>query len=208
VLTVQDLFTTTTLLALAFGYLLGSIPFGFLLTKAAGMGDIRAIGSHNIGATNVLRTGRKDLAAATLLADALKGTAAVLIAWQWGPYAAIAAGLGAILGHMFPVWLGFKGGKGVATYIGVLLGLAWPAALIFGLIWIAVAWLTKYSSLSALIASGATPLVLWALGQPDFASLFLLLTALVWIKHHANISRLLAGTETKIGAKKAAVTDH
>ena len=189
-------------LAALFGYLLGSIPFGLLLTRAAGGPDIREIGSGNIGATNVLRTGRKGLAAATLLLDMLKGTVAVLLAEHFASHeAALAAGLAAFLGHLFPVWLKFKGGKGVATYIGVLLGLAWPAAFIFGAIWIAVAWLARYSSLAALIASALTPLVLWLLGQPSVAILFLLLSALLWIMHRANIARLLQGSEGKIGAK-------
>jgi glycerol-3-phosphate acyltransferase PlsY len=193
-------------LAAAFGYLLGSIPFGLLITKAAGGGDIRAIGSGNIGATNVLRTGRKGLAAVTLLGDMLKGTLAVLLAAHFANQgvvshdAALAAGLGAFLGHLFPVWLKFKGGKGVATYIGVLLGLAWPAALIFCAIWLVVAWAFRYSSLSALVASAVTPLSLWFLGEPGPAVLFLALTAALWITHRANIARLLAGTEGKIGA--------
>ena len=190
------------ILALAFGYLLGSIPFGLLLTRAAGGGDIRAIGSGNIGATNVLRTGHKGLAAATLVCDMLKGTLAVLVTAHYaGPEAALVAGFGAFLGHLFPVWLKFKGGKGVAVYIGVLLGLAWPAALIFGAIWIAVAAVSRYSSLAALIASALTPLLLWGLGQPAAAALFLLLSALLWIMHRANIARLLDGSEGKIGAK-------
>ena len=191
------------LLALAFGYLLGSIPFGLLLTKLTGGPDLRAVGSGNIGATNVLRTGRKALAAATLLGDMLKGTVAVLVAQQFGLGAAIAgglaAGLGAFLGHLFPVWLGFKGGKGVATYIGVLLALVWQAALAFGVIWIAVAAATRYSSLSALVASAATPAILWFMGYPAEAALFLLLTALIWFMHRANIARLLNGIEGKIG---------
>ena len=196
-------------LALAFGYLLGSIPFGLLLMRAAGGPDVRTIGSGNIGATNVLRTGRKGLAAATLLCDMLKGTIAVLAvahvagdeaALVAGHFAALAAGLGAFLGHLFPVWLKFKGGKGVATYIGVLLGLAWPAALIFCAIWLAVAGISRYSSLAALIASALTPATLWLLGQPSIAALFLLLSALLWIMHRANIARLLKGSEGKIGA--------
>lgn len=189
-------------LALIFGYLLGSIPFGLILTRAAGGGDIRAIGSGNIGATNVLRTGRKGLAAATLLCDMLKGTIAVLVARHFaGAEAALAAALGAFLGHLFPVWLKFKGGKGVATYVGLLIGLVWPAALIFCAIWIAVAAATRYSSLAALIASALTPAVLWWLGATAVAALFLLLSVLLWIMHRANIARLLAGTEGKIGAK-------
>ena len=190
--------------ALALGYLFGSVPFGLLVTRLAGTGDIRAIGSGNIGATNVLRTGRKSLAAATLLGDMLKGTAAVLAAGAlWGRDAAMVAGLGALLGHVFPVWLRFRGGKGVATYIGVLLALAWPVAALFGIVWIAAAWLTRYSSLSALVASAATPFALWMGGLPREALLFLLLTALVFVMHRANIARLLRGEEGKIGARAA-----
>jgi acyl phosphate:glycerol-3-phosphate acyltransferase len=190
-----------TVLALVFGYLLGSIPFGLLLTRAVGGPDIRAIGSGNIGATNVLRTGRKGLAAVTLLCDALKGTVAVLMAAHFGPGAALIAGLGAFLGHLFPVWLRFKGGKGVATYIGVLLGLYWPAALAFCAIWLVVAAVFRFSSLAALIASAMTPLALWLFGLPTVAAVFTLLTLLLWIKHRENIARLLSGTEGKIGAK-------
>ena len=193
----------TALLAFAFGYLLGSIPFGVLLTRATGGPDLRTIGSGNIGATNVLRTGRKGLAAATLLCDVLKGTVAVLAAMHFGPDAALAAGLGAFLGHLFPVWLKFTGGKGVATYIGLLVGLHWPAAIIFCAIWLAVAAASRYSSLAALIASALTPLGLWLLGRADVAALFLLLTALLWVMHRANIARLLDGSEGKIGAKAA-----
>jgi len=189
------------ILALVFGYLLGSIPFGLLLTRAAGLGDVRNIGSGNIGATNVLRTGNKGLAAATLLLDALKGTAAVLIAGIYGPELAIAAGLGAFLGHIFPVWLGFNGGKGVATYIGVLFGLMWQAGLLFLAIWILVALALRYSSLSALTACIVTPFALWFMGRSELAILFAVLSVIVFIKHRANISRLLAGTETRIGAK-------
>lgn len=191
-----------SLLALVLAYMLGSIPFGLLLAKAAGKGDIRSIGSGNIGATNVLRTGRKGLAATTLLLDALKGTAGVLIGGMiGGPLAAMAGGLGAFLGHILPVWLGFKGGKGVATYIGILLGLYWPAALAFCAVWLAVAVLTRYSSLSALTASVITPLLLWLLGESQIAMLVSVLSLLLIIKHHANIQRLIAGTESKIGAR-------
>ena len=194
----------TTALAFAFGYLLGSIPFGLIITRAAGGPDIRAIGSGNIGATNVLRTGRKGLAAATLACDALKGTVAVLAAGYFaGHEAALAAGLGAFLGHLFPVWLKFKGGKGVAVYIGLLIGLYWPGALIFCVIWLGVAGLSRYSSLAALTASALTPLALWFLGRPSAAALFLALSALLWIMHRANIRRLLDGSEGKIGAKAA-----
>ena len=186
--------------ALAFGYLLGSIPFGLILTRLAGTQDIRAIGSGNIGATNVLRTGRKGLAAATLLLDALKGTVAVLVAFRFGGQdAALLAALGAFLGHLFPIWLKFQGGKGVATFMGLLLGLVWPAALVFGLVWLAVAALTRYSSLAALVASLATLVFLWFDGYLQEAQLFALLTILMWAKHHANIARLLAGREGKIG---------
>ena len=157
------------LLALGLGYLLGSIPFGLILTRLAGHGDLRDIGSGNIGATNVLRTGNKKLAALTLLLDALKGTAAVLIGARFGPDAAILGGLGAFLGHLFPVWLGFRGGKGVATYIGVLLGLYWPGAIAFCAIWLVVAAVTRYSSLSALVASAAIPLILVLVGEDTIA---------------------------------------
>ena len=188
-------------LAFAFGYLLGSIPFGLLLTRAAGGPDIRAIGSGNIGATNVLRTGNKALAAATLICDMLKGTVAALVAGRYGPDAALAAALGAFLGHLFPVWLSFKGGKGVATYIGLLIGLDWQAALLFCVFWAAVAVVTRYSSLAALVASALTPLCIWYLGRSSIAALFLLLTVLLWIMHRANIGRLLNGSEGKIGGK-------
>lgn len=186
------------------GYGLGSIPFGLLLTRAAGLGDVRAIGSGNIGATNVLRTGNKKVAAATLLLDLLKGTAAVLIArllMPTVPNVDMLAGVAAFIGHLFPVWLGFKGGKGVATYIGVLLGLFWPAVLIFAGVWIAVAYFSRYSSLAALVATLIVPLSLWALGLNLLAAVLALLTVVVWIKHHANIRRLLSGTEGKIGHK-------
>ena len=190
----------TVVLALAFGYLLGSVPFGLLLTRAAGGPDIRAIGSGNIGATNVLRTGRMGIAAATLVCDALKGTLAVFAAARYGTDAALAAGLGAFLGHLFPVWLKFKGGKGVSTYIGLLIGLYWPAALLFCAVWLAVAAISRYSSLAGLIASAFTPLGLWFFGLPTVAALFLLLTALLLVMHRANIARLLDGSERKIGA--------
>jgi glycerol-3-phosphate acyltransferase PlsY len=189
-------------LALAFGYCIGSIPFGLILTKLAGTADVRTIGSGNIGATNVLRTGRKGLAAATLLCDMFKGTAAVLLAYQWwGIDLAILAGVGAFFGHLYPVWLRFKGGKGVATYIGVLIALAWPAAIAFAVIWIVVAALTRYSSLAALVASAAMPIVLWMLDFRQEAQVFILLTAFVVLKHRANIVRLLAGSEGKIGRR-------
>ncbi len=201
----------TTALALLFGYLLGSIPFGLIITRSAGGPDVRSIGSGNIGATNVLRTGNKKLAALTLLGDMLKGTVAVLVTVYAvrayptlngaGHFPALAAGLGAVLGHLFPVWLGFKGGKGVATYIGVLIGLAWPFALLFGAVWLAVAFATRYSSLAALVASAAIPLALWLDGRAADALFFLLLTAILWVMHRANIARLRAGTESRIGKR-------
>ena len=188
--------------AFVLGYLFGSIPFGLILTKLAGTQDLRSIGSGNIGATNVLRTGHKGLAAATLLLDMLKGTAAVVIAGAFGgPNAAMLAALGAFLGHLFPVWLGFKGGKGVAVYIGVLIGLSWPAAIVFCALWLATAVATRYSSLSALVASFVTPIFLWWFGHAALASLFAVLTVLLFYMHRENISRLRAGTEGKIGQK-------
>jgi acyl phosphate:glycerol-3-phosphate acyltransferase len=194
-------------LAFAFGYLLGSIPFGLLLTRAAGGPDIRAIGSGNIGATNVLRTGNRGLAVVTLLCDMLKGTLAVLVTARYGPEAALAAGLGAFLGHLFPIWLKFKGGKGVATYIGLLIGFYWPAALLFCAIWLVTAATSRYSSLSALIASALTPPGLWIFGLSHIAVLFLLLTVLLWLMHRENIGRLLNGSEGKIVAKTATPPD-
>ncbi|MGL4284980.1 MAG: glycerol-3-phosphate 1-O-acyltransferase PlsY [Phreatobacter sp.] len=214
-----DLSFPALLAALAFGYLLGSIPFGLLLTRAAGMGDIRAIGSGNIGATNVLRTGNKKVAAATLLLDALKATAAVLIAGRFGPEAALLGGIGAFLGHIFPVWLGFKGGKGVATFLGLLLGLYWPAFLVFALVWLAMAYAFRYSSLAALIATVVAPVFLIVLAKwPALQSVLpqpfgsplqigvatLVVAAVIWAKHHENIAKLVAGTESRIGEKSAA----
>jgi glycerol-3-phosphate acyltransferase PlsY len=189
------------------GYLFGTIPFGLLLTRAAGLGDIRAIGSGNIGATNVLRTGRKSLAAATLLLDGLKGAAAVLVAlWLAGPDAAQWAGLGAVLGHLFPVWLRFNGGKGGATGYGVLIAAAWPVGLTAGVIWLILAWLVRMSSVATLASFAAAPLlavVFAALGLTNVGvvKLALAIAVLVFIRHHANISRLLAGTEPRIGGK-------
>ncbi len=203
----------TTALVFLFGYLLGSIPFGLIMTRLSGGPDVRTIGSGNIGATNVLRTGNKKLAAATLAGDMLKGTVAVLAtayaveglpALGLPSTAPLAAALGAFFGHLFPIWLKFKGGKGVATYIGLLLGLYWPAALIFCAVWLVVAYLSRYSSLAALIASALTPAALFLLGVPHIAALFMLLTLLLWIMHRENISRLLSGTEGKIGATSSA----
>jgi glycerol-3-phosphate acyltransferase PlsY len=190
------------LYALILGYLFGSIPFGLILTRIAGAGDLRAIGSGNIGATNVLRTGRKDLAAATLALDALKATAAVVVAsLLFGEAAGLAGAAGAFFGHLYPVWLRFRGGKGVATFLGGLLGACWPAAIVFALVWLGVAAATRYSSAAALAASLAAPLAALAFGAAPAAILFALLAALLWIRHSANIARLLAGTETTIGKK-------
>src|SRR5947209_5605685 len=195
--------------AFVLGYLLGSIPFGLILTKLAGTRDLRSIGSGNIGATNVLRTGHKGLAAATLICDMLKGTAAVvLMGYYAGPNAAMLAALGAFLGHLFPVWLKFKGGKGVATYIGVLIGLFWPAAIVFCVMWLAVAFATRYSSLAALVSAFITPLFLWWFGHPALASLMVVMTLLMFYAHRENIKRLQAGTENKIGRSKPTATSH
>jgi glycerol-3-phosphate acyltransferase PlsY len=190
------------LAALGLGYLAGSIPFGLIITRLAGMEDIRAVGSGNIGATNVLRTGRRELAAATLVGDALKGTLTVLVTRHFGgDQLALVAGFGAFIGHLFPVWLKFHGGKGVATFIGVLLAFAWPVVLGYGLVWLVVAYLTRYSSLAGLLACAATPLLLWSFGYSEPAVLFVLLSVMVWVTHRANIARLMAGTEPKIGAR-------
>lgn len=188
-------------LAILFGYLLGSIPFGLVLTRMGGLGDLRQIGSGNIGATNVLRTGNKGLAALTLILDALKGTAAVVIASYWGLDLALLAGLAAFLGHLYPVWLGFRGGKGVATYLGVLAPVFWPAALAFAAAWLLVAAVMRYSSLAALVATVVAPLTLFWMGRGDAAVLFAVMTAIIYFKHSQNISRLLNGTESRIGSK-------
>jgi len=194
--------TVKLIAAFALGYLFGSIPFGLLLTRLAGTRDLRTIGSGNIGATNVLRTGRWGLAAATLALDALKGTFAVVIGgYMAGPNGAIVAAIGAFLGHLFPIWLRFNGGKGVATYIGVLIGLMWPAAIAFCVIWLIIAVITRYSSAASLLASVATPFLLWYYGQPTLAVVLAGLTVLLWIMHRSNISKLMAGTESRIGAR-------
>lgn len=211
--------TLPLLIVFAVGYLLGSIPFGLLLTRLAGLGDLRSIGSGNIGATNVLRTGNKGLAAATLVLDCLKGTAAVLAAVLLLPRVialvppgearvtfinamAWAAGLGAILGHMFPLWLGFRGGKGVATFIGALIAIYWPAAVLFALIWCAVAAALRYSSLSALIATVGIVAYFWIIAPGSMGAFSATLMAvLIFYKHRENIARLLSGTESRIGAK-------
>ncbi|MDR4306123.1 glycerol-3-phosphate 1-O-acyltransferase PlsY [Chelatococcus sambhunathii] len=194
--------------AAALGYLLGSIPFGVIVTRLAGVGDLRKIGSGNIGTTNVLRTGRKELAAATLLGDMLKATVAVLVAWRlWGETAGLVAGAAAFFGHVFPVWLRFRGGKGVATYLGALIGVFWPVALAFAAIWIGVAAITRYSSASALAASLAAPILLAAFHDAVPAALvFAGLSVALWLLHHENIGRLLAGRESRIGQKPAPVS--
>lgn len=191
----------TALPALAFGYLLGSIPFGLILARMAGLGDLRAIGSGNIGATNVLRTGRKDVAAATLLLDAGKGAAAVLVAAQWGVFPALIAGCAAVLGHCTSPWVGFRGGKGVATGFGAVLAWSWPVGLLSLLVWFAIVALTRRSSAGALAALVAAPLLMDWLATPAYALATLLAALLVVTRHHGNIRRLLAGTEPRIGAK-------
>ena len=193
---------------LLFGFLLGSIPFGLLLTRAVGLGDIRSIGSGNIGATNVLRTGNKKLAAAVLVLDGLKGFAPVMIASFFGPVAPAAAALGAVLGHMFTPWLAFKGGKGVATTIGVLWGLYWPLGAITCVAWLVLAAVFRYSSLAALISIALAAACAWFMLDPRAAAVVTLLVPLVWLRHHENIRRLLDGTESKIGAKAAAPAGH
>lgn len=195
-------------LPLAFGFLLGSIPFGLLLTRAAGLGDIRSIGSGNIGATNVLRTGNKKIAAAVLVLDGLKGFAPVMIASFFGPIAPAAAALGAVLGHMFTPWLAFKGGKGVATTLGVMFGLAWPLGAIACALWLLFAFLFRYSSLAALMSITLTAVASWWLLDPRAAAVVTALVPLIYLRHHENISRLLAGMESKIGGKAAATAGH
>ena len=196
----------TIILAAILGYLLGSVPFGLVITKAAGLGDIRAIGSGNIGATNVLRTGRKDLALATLLLDGGKGAIAVLIAYALGWRPEI-AGAAAFLGHCFPVWLRFNGGKGVATFLGTLLALWFPAGLFACVLWLFIAYALRYSSLAALLAAAASPLVLFSMGKAAFAIAAVFMTILIFVRHHENIKRLIAGEEPKIGSKKKAAPE-
>lgn len=185
-----------------FGYLLGSVPFGLVITRALGLGDLRQIGSGNIGATNVLRTGNKEAALATLLLDSGKGAIAVLLARHFGgETAAILAGGAAFLGHCFPIWLRFKGGKGVATFLGTVIALNWPLGLIACTTWALTAAITRISSLSALLAAALAPVFAWGLGRTDIAAVAAFMAVLIFIRHHANISRLLAGTEPRIGRK-------
>lgn len=204
---IEPVFYEQSLLAMliagAFGYLIGSVPFGLMLTRFAGLGDIRHIGSKNIGATNVLRTGRRDLALFTFLFDTLKGTVAVLLAGVWwnDPWLAAAAGAGAFIGHILPVWIGFRGGKGVSTYLGVALGLYWPAAIAFAVVWIGVAIVFRFSSLAALAASVVVPIVILIAGIEQWALVMAGLTGVLWLRHLGNIRRLLAGTESRIGGK-------
>jgi glycerol-3-phosphate acyltransferase PlsY len=201
-LTIWNIAAFPAIIAAVLGYLSGSVPFGLILTRMAGLGDVRSIGSGNIGATNVLRTGNKGLAAATLLLDALKGTVPAVLGYHFlGIEAGVIAGLAAFLGHIFPVWLGFKGGKGVATYIGVLFGLDWRMGLFFLIVWIATAAITRYSSLSALVAAVAVPVVEFFAGDVKIVALAVVMSVIVWIKHRSNIGRLLAGTESRIGNK-------
>lgn len=189
--------------ALLLGYLLGSIPFGLILTNVFGEGNLRSIGSGNIGATNVLRTGNKGLAAATLLLDGAKGFLAVWLAWHWLPQAAPLAALGAVLGHCFPLWLKFKGGKGVATTLGVALGLAWPVGLAYALVWLVMLALTRISSASGMVAATAAPIAAWVLGRAELVPALAAIALLVLWLHRANIARLRAGTEPKVGQKPA-----
>ena len=198
-------FSPQDLFALVVGYLFGSVPFGLILTRLAGLGDVRAIGSGNIGATNVLRTGRKDLAATTLALDALKATLAVAFAQTaFGPSTGLSAAAGAFLGHLFPIWLGFRGGKGVATFLGGMLGVFWPGAIAFAITWLLVAYVTRYSSMAALAASLIAPLAALVWGRSDVAIVFFVLALLLWLRHAENVRRLIKGAETKIGAKTAA----
>ena len=199
----SSLTMTAILASVAIGYLLGSIPFGLLLTRMAGLGDVRKIGSGNIGATNVLRTGNKKLAALTLLLDALKATAGALIAQHLfgSELAGLLGGFAAFIGHLFPVWLGFKGGKGVATYIGMLLGVEPIMVVVFAIVWLSIAKLSRYSSLAALVATLVIPVALWILGRQDAALVTSAMTVITYWKHKTNIERLIAGTESKIGQK-------
>ena len=196
-------FWTNTLLAVLLGYTLGSIPFAMILTRLGGAGDLRTIGSGNIGATNVLRTGRKGLAALTLVLDLLKGTAAVLLARHFMPGTEIIAGAAAFFGHLYPVWIGFKGGKGLATYAGVLFGLFWPLGLGYGVAWIAVLLLTRISSVAGLAAAAAAPVLAYGAARMEYVPALVAISLIAFWKHRANIERLFAGTEPRIGKSKA-----
>ncbi len=188
--------------AVAAAYLIGSIPFGLVLTRLAGLGDVRRIGSGNIGATNVLRTGNKPLAAATLVLDGAKGAVAVTIgSVYWGPDIAIVAAFGALVGHLFPVWLRFRGGKGAATGLGILLALAWPVGIAACLTWLAVAGVFRYSSLAALAAFAAAPVFAWWLADPQTMEFAAFMAVVIWLRHAGNIRRLARGAETRIGQK-------
>jgi acyl phosphate:glycerol-3-phosphate acyltransferase len=190
-------------IAVLIGYICGSIPFGLLLAKAAGLGDVRSIGSGNIGATNVLRTGNKKIAALTLLLDGLKGAVPVLLLTQFGgPQAGMIAGLAAMAGHIFPLWLGFKGGKGVATSLGVLFGLYWPLGLIFVALWLGLAFVFRFSSLAGLATSALTPFWAYLMGRPDLVIPTALIALVIWIMHRTNIERLMKGDEPKIDLQK------
>lgn len=196
-------FWTNTLLAVLLGYTLGSIPFAMILTRLGGAGDLRTIGSGNIGATNVLRTGRKGLAALTLVLDLLKGTAAVLLARHFMPGTEIIAGAAAFFGHLYPVWIGFKGGKGLATYAGVLFGLFWPLGLGYGVAWIAVLLLTRISSVAGLAAAAVAPVLAYGAARMEYVPALVAISLIAFWKHRANIERLFAGTEPRIGKSKA-----
>lgn len=196
-------FTIMALLSAALGYLLGSIPFGVILTKLGGGGDIRDIGSGNIGATNVLRTGRKGLAALTLLLDLLKGTAAVLLARYFLPGTEIIAAAAAFFGHLYPVWIGFRGGKGLATYAGILFGLFWPLGLGYGIAWIAVLLLTRISSIAGMTAAAVAPVLAYGAARMEYVPVLIAISLIAIWKHRANIERLIAGTEPRVGKSKA-----
>ncbi len=200
--TIYEQSVAALLLAGIVGYFIGSVPFGLIFTRFAGLGDIRDIGSRNIGATNVLRTGRRDLAILTFVLDAAKGTIAVILAgvW-WDGFLAGAAGIGAFVGHVFPIWIGFRGGKGVATYLGVSLGLYWPAAALFAAVWVGVAITLRYSSLAALSASLTVPLMMLVTGKPEWAAMTAGIALILWLRHLGNIRRLLAGKESRIGGR-------
>ena len=191
------------LIAFVVGYLLGAIPFGLMLTRLAGYGDVRQIGSGNIGATNVLRTGSKSLAALTLVFDTAKGTAAALIGAQWGANAMLAASAAVVIGHMFPVWLGFRGGKGLATAFGVVIVIAWPVAVLGGTVWLAVAILSRYSSLAALVAMAAAAIYAGFALPAARAALIAAIVVVIVLRHHENIRRLIAGTESRVSLKKS-----